>query len=217
MSKRKKIPNKVEIEIFKKCRRRCCVCYGLKRDKDIKKGQIAHLDHNPSNNEIDNLAFLCLLHHDEYDSKRRQSRGLSLAEVKSYKKELEDHFRTWQFSRKDTELLNFLASMINLETMADVASKIASLYVYYGPQLAFQALTVEESESCDMDLYIPLLLTLDYFQSWGWLSYTSEKITDKHDIEIMRIKIKHEPVCKEIAKILSSRIEKGEGKEENRK
>ncbi len=214
MSKRKKIPNDTEIELFKRCRRRCCICYGLKRDKDIKTGQIAHLDHDPSNIEIDNLVFLCLPHHDEYDSRRSQSKGLSLTEVKSYKKELEDHFRTWQFSRKDTELLNFLASMIDLEAMADTASKIAGQYVFYGPQLAHEALTIEERESCDADLYIPLLLTLDYFQSWGWLSYTAEKITNKYgidvkrDIDVMSIKIKHEPVCEEVAKILLSRIEK---------
>ena len=164
MSKRKKIPKDTEIKIFKRCRRRCCTCYGLKRDKDTKTGQIAHLDHDSSNNEIDNLAYLCLPHHDEYDSRRSQSKGLSLVEVKLYKKELEDHFRTWQFSRKDNELLNFLASMIDLETMADTASKIAGQYVWYGPQLAYEALTFEDRESCDADQYIPLLLTLDFLE-----------------------------------------------------
>lgn len=57
----------------------------------MKKGQIAHLDGNPSNNCLDNLAFLCLDHHDEYDTKTSQSKGLTPQELRSYRKELHEH------------------------------------------------------------------------------------------------------------------------------
>src|SRR5262249_33160957 len=40
---------------------------------------------NPSNNDLDNLAFLCLDHHDAYDQKTSQSKGLTVAEVKRYR------------------------------------------------------------------------------------------------------------------------------------
>ena len=54
----------------------------------MKKGQIAHLDGNWANNAEDNLAFLCFDHHDEYDSKTSQSKGLTEQEVKAYRKQL---------------------------------------------------------------------------------------------------------------------------------
>lgn len=82
------IPKAVQEKVLLGSRRRCCICYGLNRDTDIKQGQIAHLDHSNSNNELDNLAFLCLDHHDEYDSPRSQSKGLSIGEVKEFRREL---------------------------------------------------------------------------------------------------------------------------------
>jgi hypothetical protein len=37
---------------------------------------------------LDNLAWLCLSHHDQYDSVRRQTKRLTLEEVKSYREQL---------------------------------------------------------------------------------------------------------------------------------
>jgi hypothetical protein len=87
---RKKIARKTEIELMLSARRRCCICFGLNRDTNLKSGQIAHLDKNNSNNDIDNLAFLCFEHHDEYDSKTSQRKGLLIEEVKTYRQELYD-------------------------------------------------------------------------------------------------------------------------------
>ena len=69
-------------------RRRCCICVALTGDLSEKKGQIAHLDRDSSNSNPDNLAFLCLEHHDEYDSRASQSKGLTIEEVKRYRAEL---------------------------------------------------------------------------------------------------------------------------------
>ena len=55
----------------------------------MKGGQIAHLDHNSHNNVLDNLAFLCFDHHDEYDSVTSQRKGLTAGEVKEFRRELE--------------------------------------------------------------------------------------------------------------------------------
>ncbi len=85
---RKKMSEKTETAVLVMSRRRCCVCFGLNRDIELKAGQIAHLDGHPNNNAIDNLAFMCFEHHDYYDSRTSQSKGLSKSEVKQFREEL---------------------------------------------------------------------------------------------------------------------------------
>jgi hypothetical protein len=60
----------------------------LSGDATVKQGQIAHLDQDASNNSVSNLAFLCLDHHDQYDSRTSQSKGFTESEVKSYRDQL---------------------------------------------------------------------------------------------------------------------------------
>jgi len=84
------LQNKTQDQVLVLSRRRCCICFGLDGDLQEKRGQIAHLDHDPANNDLDNLAWLCLQHHDQYDGKTSQSKGLRLSEVKHYRKELYD-------------------------------------------------------------------------------------------------------------------------------
>lgn len=88
MSKRKSISKEIETEVLTRSGRRCCICFGLGADFEEKAGQIAHLDRDPSNCKIENLAFLCLPHHDQYDSKTSQSKGLTISEVKQYRTQL---------------------------------------------------------------------------------------------------------------------------------
>lgn len=54
----------------------------------MKRGQIAHLDRDSANRAADNLAFLCLEHHDAYDGRISQSKGFVVSEVKQYRAEL---------------------------------------------------------------------------------------------------------------------------------
>jgi hypothetical protein len=88
MSNRQPIPKDVEAAVLTKCRRRCCICFGLSGNLSEKSGQIAHLDDDPSNNAPDNLAYLCLEHHDRYDGHTSQSKGLTIYEVNTYRKSL---------------------------------------------------------------------------------------------------------------------------------
>jgi len=60
----------------------------LEADAEVKEGQIAHLDHNPTNNSLENLVWLCLFHHDQYDSIHRQAKGITIIEVKKYRSQL---------------------------------------------------------------------------------------------------------------------------------
>lgn len=85
---RKSISPNGQATVLLRSRRRCCICFGLNRDTSIKQGQLAHLDGNSANSSEDNLAFLCLDHHDQYDSTTRQSKNFNQIEVKEFRTEL---------------------------------------------------------------------------------------------------------------------------------
>jgi hypothetical protein len=89
MVSRAKIPPDIVADVVVSSRRRCCICFALSGDSAEKKGQVAHLDHDPANNAVENLAFLCLEHHDQYDSRTSQSKGLTVDEVRRYRGQLE--------------------------------------------------------------------------------------------------------------------------------
>ena len=77
-----------EEAVLTKSARRCCLCFHLKKDFREKRGQIAHLDRNPSNDAEDNLAFLCFDHHTEYDSRASQHKNYTVGEVKKARNKL---------------------------------------------------------------------------------------------------------------------------------
>jgi hypothetical protein len=58
------------------------LCFHLFNKQGVKKGQVAHLDQRRANNILDNLAFLCLEHHSEYDSTTSQHKNYTITEVK---------------------------------------------------------------------------------------------------------------------------------------
>jgi len=88
MQKRATIPKDRQTEVLRQCRRRCCLCFGLGYDLAEKHGQIAHLDGDRSNNALPNLVFLCLEHHDRYDGRTSQSKGISADEVRHWRDDL---------------------------------------------------------------------------------------------------------------------------------
>ncbi len=85
---RKCIPIETQSQALLQSRRRCAICFGLNFDTKLKRGQIAHIDQDHANATLENLVFLCLEHHDEYDGKTSQSKGLTKAEIKEFKDEL---------------------------------------------------------------------------------------------------------------------------------
>ena len=91
---RKKIQQGVETQVLIESRRRCCLCFHLNGKLDANnKGQIAHIDRNRANNSEPNLAYLCLEHHDEYDSRTSQSKGITPDELRHAKSALLVHNR----------------------------------------------------------------------------------------------------------------------------
>ena len=104
MTARPSLPTPAERAVLIKSRRRCCLCFWLDAIDKNQKGQIAHLDHEKTNMNEDNLCWLCLEHHDEYDSTTSQSKGLQKGEVKHYRnelyKEMEFRFYSLEVERK---------------------------------------------------------------------------------------------------------------------
>jgi hypothetical protein len=118
------IPNSTQTELLVQCRRRCCLCLGLNSDIEIKEGQIAHLDRDPMNNNLDNLAWLCLFHHDQYDSVHRQSKGIKLQEVKAYRAQLFAHLTTLMSQVADKQKVQFT------QTKSDEILKLLDHYAF---------------------------------------------------------------------------------------
>lgn len=58
----------------------------------MKDGQIAHVDHDSSNAAIDNLVYLCLEHHKEYDAKSYQAKAVTEEEVRRARADLLKEF-----------------------------------------------------------------------------------------------------------------------------
>lgn len=81
MTSRKKIPPSTETDVLIKSNRRCPICYFHDGDYSAKKGQVAHLDQNPTNNQENNLAFMCMTHHSDYDSTTSQHKNYTLSEM----------------------------------------------------------------------------------------------------------------------------------------
>jgi hypothetical protein len=69
-------------------RRRCCLCVFLDDFEGRRVGQIAHLNRSRDDSRFENLVYLCLEHHAEFDSRSGQSKGLSIEEVREYRNRL---------------------------------------------------------------------------------------------------------------------------------
>ena len=77
-----------EADVLIASRRRCAICFGLDGDLAEKDGQLAHIDQNPANSKGTNLLFLCLPHHNKYDSTTKQSKSYTAREVRHYRAKL---------------------------------------------------------------------------------------------------------------------------------
>ena len=88
MARRTELPKTVETTVLTQSLRRCCLCCALHRDYEVKEGQVAHLDDDPSNNNLDNLAWLCVFHHAQWHTRSNMTKGLKAEEVKVHRAQL---------------------------------------------------------------------------------------------------------------------------------
>ncbi|QEC66311.1 HNH endonuclease [Panacibacter ginsenosidivorans] len=79
---RVKIDDEISAQVLYASDRTCCVCN--ERGKAI---QIHHIDENPSNNELSNLAVLCFQCHEETQIRGGFGRKLNAAQVMKYREE----------------------------------------------------------------------------------------------------------------------------------
>ena len=112
--KRIKISDDDETKLLIKSRRRCALCFGLENDCREKNGQIAHIDKNRRNPDINNLAFLCFDHHDRYDSSSSQSKGIKKKELIKHRDNLYNYISEWEAGKLfNKDNLNLLADLVD--------------------------------------------------------------------------------------------------------
>lgn len=115
MSPRRTISRSVETEVLLGSRRRCCLCVFLHERDDIRKGQIAHLNRNPGDARFDNLVWLCLEHHDDFDSRTSQAKGFTPEEIRRYRNRL---YKRHTFSLTNAEDAAKTASFRAIPTLS---------------------------------------------------------------------------------------------------
>ena len=91
---RETVTAETEIRVLIRSRRRCALCYKLEGDLARKEGQIAHVDRDNENSAFSNLAFLCLPHHNAYDSRPSQAKAFKPGELTSYRDDLYEHIES---------------------------------------------------------------------------------------------------------------------------
>lgn len=85
---RTKVPKSIRRSTLLQSKRVCCLCYHFRNKTKAIRGQFAHIDHNPQNNDVDNIAWLCLEHHDEYDGTNGLTARITEDEVKAARSNL---------------------------------------------------------------------------------------------------------------------------------
>lgn len=86
--RRKPVTKAVERDVLLASGRRCCLCVFLNNRDEVRKGQVAHLSRDAADSRFENLVWLCLEHHDEYDGRTSQSKGFQPEEVRTYRNKL---------------------------------------------------------------------------------------------------------------------------------
>src|SRR5687768_8649265 len=94
MARRQRLSQSDETRLLVASQRRCCLCYYLFDVRAPRRGQIAHLNRNASDSDYDNLVWLCLEHHDEFDSRTSQSKGFTPHEIRIYRSRLHEDLRS---------------------------------------------------------------------------------------------------------------------------
>jgi hypothetical protein len=137
---RQPVQGTVADELMFRNRHTCCICHD-----SAKHVQIHHIDENPSNNRIENLAVLCLDCHSRVSSDQGLGRRFTAEELRRYKREWE----SLNVSALETESAlgkveagvlrgGISQLMVQAITLSDTARRIEALeqieayYVYLG-------------------------------------------------------------------------------------
>ena len=110
-SGRKKISKGKANDLATSCHRVCALCWALERDGRAKEGQIAHIDRDNANDDPSNLCWLCLFHHNRYDTMMNQSKNFDKGELLKYRKDVEELVAQTKLPTSDNGSLTALLSV----------------------------------------------------------------------------------------------------------
>ncbi|EPW5036206.1 hypothetical protein ACWL47_004001 [Yersinia enterocolitica] len=114
---RKRISAVTQADVVIKSKRRCPLCVFIDGNEKERAGQIAHLNGDNSDDRFENLVWLCLEHHDKFDSTTRQTKNYTEIEVRTYRNKLYEKYEGREFNTEDTELVrSYLRAYSNIFT-----------------------------------------------------------------------------------------------------
>ena len=152
---RKTISPTVQADLLLKARRRCALCVGIDGNDSERPGQIAHLNGDHSDNRLENLVWLCLEHHDKFDSKTSQTKNYTQIEVRNYRESLYARYASPNYDVDDISLVrNYLR-------------EYSELFAYMFRQYS------ELAYAIDSDVMNELGLIRDYWRTNGLRSFNS--------------------------------------------
>lgn len=143
-----RIPKKTETEVLFLSRHICCLC----RDKN-KDVQVHHIDEYNSNNEIENLAVLCLDCHSKVTGTRGLGKQYSPLEVKRYKREWENVVKV-QFG------------MATFRKTQNIPKIEKQLFVYEIKRLIHEMIGIQDSHKSLLSKNFEILLSISILEGF---------------------------------------------------
>jgi len=165
---RARTPKATETDLLCASRRRCALCFGLNGDHAPKSGQIAHIDRDASNPSFDNLAWLCLNHHDEYDTRRSQSKGFTPEELRQYRDETHSFVATVRAQIDPGRAV--LSLSLEGVALSELLSRRSRNGYKFDPQIRIDALPTELGLSAD-----DIEIAVDELRSLGLLEVNGSR------------------------------------------
>jgi hypothetical protein len=141
-----KIPKSKEAEILFANRHSCCICHD--KDKDV---QIHHIDGNNKNDNLSNLAVLCIDHHSKVTGQRGLGKRYTELEIRKYKQEWES------ITKKEYGLFN--------PKKIKLISKIEKrLFVFKAKDIIYEMMTIDDSKENIIDKHFKTLWHLSLLE-----------------------------------------------------
>ncbi|MFB0533400.1 MAG: HNH endonuclease signature motif containing protein [Anaerolineae bacterium] len=159
--RRKKIPRNIEAEILFLNDKTCCIC------RDSTKGvQIHHIDGNPNNNDLSNLAVVCTEHHDEIHKSGRITKGISPTLLRKYK-------RSWELAVRNRRAQQHgpLRSPLGIES---------TLFEFEIRRIVYEIVSLQDSDIAGINQRLDFLHTLYLLEG-----YTEQILRDLDHIHVM--------------------------------
>ena len=116
---RTRLPDSVRTRVLVANRHSCCVCQRI----DV---QIHHIDGDPSNNADDNLAILCVPHHDKATPAHSLTAKLKASEIRVYKRDWEAACKSESLRLARSRTAFFMVDYKNAERIRQLFGQLTS-------------------------------------------------------------------------------------------